>query len=136
MCHVYLTHCTKRKRDSLKKTAKKVKPDELYIGKKIQRFMSRCKSTGVSWAIFSDQYDVWFPHVRHRWYEKHPNEVSDHEFERLVENSAGKLRKFDVVYFYGNHKSHYFHPLYKKIINALRKRRIKIEKICHLDEIA
>ena len=94
-----------------------------------------CQSAGVDWAIFSDQYDVWFPYVKHKWYEKHPNEVSDQEFKNLVENSARKLKKFSVVYFYGNHKSHYFHPFYKKIIDALRKRGIKIVKICHLDEI-
>ncbi len=133
---LYLTHCTGIKQNSLKGTGKKIVPDELYIGKKIQRFMARCKSVGVNWAIFSDQYDVWFPHIRHRWYEKHPNEVSEQEFEELVENSARKLRKFDVIYFYGNHKSHYFHPLYKKIIDTLKKRQINIVKICHLDEIA
>lgn len=133
---VYLTHCTRIKRDSLKATGKAVSPDELYIGKKIQRFMTRCKDAGVNWAIFSDQYDVWFPHVRHKWYEKHPDQVTDKEFKGLVENSVAKLKKYDVVYFYGNHKSRYFHKFYKKIIDALRKRRINIVKICHLDKIA
>lgn len=132
---LYLTHCTRIKRDSLKNTGKEVAPDELYIGKKIQRFIIRCKKAGVNWAIFSDQYDVWFPHIRHKWYEKHPDEVTEQEFKKLVENSAEKLKKYDTVYFYGNHKSHYFHPLYKKIIDALKKHRIKIVKICHLDEI-
>ncbi len=128
---IFITHCSGKK----KNTDRQVTPDELYTGTKIQRFMNRCKQAGVSWAIFSDQYNIWFSHIRHGWYEKHPDQVTPLEFKKLVKNSAVKLKKYGAVYFYGNHRSHYFHPLYKEIINALKKRRIRIAKIHHLDEI-
>lgn len=135
MGFLYITHCTYRKNPRLKDTREKVSPDKLYIGDKITRFINRCKSQEVEWAIFSDLYGIWFPHERHVYYEKHPNEVSDKEFNKLLDDSEKKLKKYEKVYFYGNHKSHYFHRLYKKLITQLRKRGLKIIKICSIYDI-
>lgn len=139
MSNIYLTHCTNKKDKSLERTTKRVTPDKLYTGVKIQRFMKRRKETGVKWAIFSDKYDVWFSNYKHEYYEEPPSNVDPRnfpeKFKRLVKNSIRKLKNFEVVYFYGNHKSHYFHHVYKILINDLRKHGINVVKICHLDQI-
>lgn len=135
MAIIYVTHCTSIKNKSLEQTSKKVYPYELYTGEKIGRFMNRCKVQRVNWAIFSDKYGVWLKNEKHPYYEKHPSTVTPEEFERLVDSSEKKLRRFDVVYFYGNHKSHYFHSLYKKIIKKLMQKGINIKKITHLSDI-
>lgn len=135
MSNIYLTHCSNKKDESLKTSRKKVTPDKLYTGVRIQRFMKRCKEARVKWAIFSDKYNIWFEKQKHGYYNKHPKDVKPEEFKVLVKNSIKKLKKYDRVYFYANHKSHYCHPLYIRLINNLRKHRIDIIKICHLDQI-
>ena len=50
----------------------------------------------VDWAIFSDLYGVWFPDVRHPWYEKNPATVTESEFRGLVndfDSQAGAVRR-------------------------------------------
>lgn len=132
---LYITHCTNKKDHRLKVTKEKVTPDKLYIGDKITRFINCCNSQKVEWAIFSDLYGIWFPHERHEYYDKHPNEVSDEEFNKLLDDSEKKLKKYGRVYFYGNHRSPYFHRLYKKLITQLRKRGLNIIKICSIYDI-
>jgi hypothetical protein len=132
---LYITHCTNKKNPCLKDTGEKVPPDKLYIGDKITGFINRCNNQNVEWAIFSDLYGIWFPHERHKYYDKHPNEVSDEEFNKLLDDSEKKLKKYGRVYFYGNHRSPRFHHLYKKLITQLRKRGLKIIKICSIYDI-
>ncbi len=133
--NLYITHCTKIKDDSLKEKDIEVSPDKLYTGKKIQRFMKKCKDCNVKWAIFSDLYGVWFFDVKHKWYEKHPNEVTPQEFDNLVKESEEKLKGFDKIYFYANYKSHYFHHLYKEAIEELKNKGLNILLISHLTDI-
>jgi len=135
MASLYLTHCTYKKDNKLQRTGEIVSPDRLYTGVKINRFINRCKQVGVKWAIFSDLYGVWFPYEKHGYYEKHPSEVTDSEFRELLQASIDRLKKYDAVYFYGNHKSHYFHGLYKKLIRGLRNEGINVIKISHLYDI-
>jgi hypothetical protein len=135
MASLYLTHCTYKKNERLQRTVDKVSPDRLYTGVKITRFINRCKHVGVNWAIFSDLYGVWFPHEKHGYYEKHPNDVTDAEFRDLLQESRDKLLRYDAVYFYGNHKSHYFHRLYKRLIEGLKKEGVNIIKITHIYDI-
>ncbi|MBI2661217.1 hypothetical protein HYX09_03030 [Candidatus Woesearchaeota archaeon] len=132
---LYITHCTYQKDDSLKNKDIETTPDKLYTGTKIQRFIKQCKETGVKWAIFSDYYNVWFSDVKHKWYEKHPKEVTSEEFNQLVENSVKKLSKFDKIFFYANYKSRYFHDIYKRLINELEQKGINIMLISHLSDI-
>ena len=63
MTQIYITHCSAKKDDRCRETRETVTPDLLYTAKPTQRFMERCKATGVRWAIFSDLYGVWFPEV-------------------------------------------------------------------------
>jgi len=87
---------------------------------------------GVEWAIFSDLYGVWFPDEKHRWYNKHPDTVSEEEFNYLVRDFEEKLGNYDEIYFY--HNPGRFHPLYRRLLNEVR---IK-DKIClfsHKSEI-
>ena len=132
---IYITHCSAKKNDALENTKKKVTPDKLYTATPLVRFINKCKKKKVRWAIFSDKYGVVFPHTKIAWYEKHPNDITDEEFSRLVNESAKKLRKFDRVYFYGNHKSHYFHRRYKLLIRELIRRGINVIKICSIYDI-
>jgi len=99
---IYLTHCTRKKDDSLKHTGEKVTPDRLYQGKFVGAFVRTCKQRGVDWAKFSDLYGVWFPHVKHEWYEKHPSSVTDSEFWELVKDFDEKLARYDEIWFYRN----------------------------------
>jgi hypothetical protein len=41
--------------------------------------MNKCKCNNVNWAIFSENFGVWFPHVEHEWYEKDPDTVTESE---------------------------------------------------------
>ncbi len=119
----------------MKRSGEKVSPDKLYTGVKISRFINRCKKLNVNWAIFSDLYGIWFPNEKHRYYEKHPSKVTDNEFTTLLQASKEKLKNYETVYFYGNHKSHYFHGLYKKLIQELRREGINIVKISSIYDI-
>lgn len=131
---IYITHCTSIKNDLYKGTNEKVTSDTLYVGTKIQRFINYCKRKNVKWAIFSDLYGVWFPNEKHEWYEKHPSLVTDSEFEQLVSCAKEKMKNYEV-YFYGNYKSHYFHPLYRKLVERLSKEGINIKLISKFKEI-
>lgn len=132
MNKIYFTHCSAKKDTSLRDSQKKVKPIHLYTATPTQRFMKRCQSVGVDWAIFSDKYGIWFPNIKHKWYEKNPKRVSDEEFERLLKNFDNSLRKFDKICFYYNPGR--YSPLYEKLVNSssLKKR---ILPITHLDDI-
>jgi hypothetical protein len=88
---IYMTHCSAKKKDSLKDTSEKVFPDELYTAEPTQRFMNRCKEMSVKWAIFSDLYGVWFPDVKHEWYEKSPGKITEDEFAHLLTDFEDKL---------------------------------------------
>jgi hypothetical protein len=116
-----------------KETKEAVTPDLLYTAKPTQRFMGRCKARGVRWAIFSDLYGVWFPEIRHKWYEKDPNRVRDVEFSGLLRDFDEHLGGYSEICFY--HNPGRFHPLYDRLLNqSVLKNRIK--RITHLSEIA
>ncbi len=65
---IYITHCSRRKDDSLKNTGRKVTPDKLYQAIPLQRFIKKCQEKNVKWAIFSDLHSVLFPDVEIEWY--------------------------------------------------------------------
>ncbi len=117
MMRIYVTHCSAKKDDSLKHTGKKVTPDKLYTATPTQRFIDRCKRMDVEWAIFSDLYGVWFPDEKHRWYNKHPDTVSEEEFNYLVRDFEEKLGNYDEICFY--HNPGRFHPLYRRLLNEV-----------------
>ena len=53
--------------------------------------MQRCKDKSLRWAIFSEKDGVWFPEVRHEWYEKDSETVTEAEFSTRVADFDGKL---------------------------------------------
>lgn len=124
---IYLTHCSRIKDDTLKGTNMEVPPDELYTSSPIQRFMNRCKETKANWAIFSDEYGVWFPWVKHKWYNKPPGKVTEDEFGNLVRDFEKKLQDYDEVWFYYNPGR--FHPVYRRLIETVNSRRNLKQKI-------
>jgi len=129
---IYITHCSATKNDSLRDTGKIVTPDELYASPKIRCFINECKRTNVKWAIFSDLYGVWFPHVKHEWYEKPPDMVFEEEFQVLLNDFDKKLQKYDEIWFYYNPGR--FHSLYRRLLEQSRL-KAKVKLFSHYWEI-
>ena len=130
---IYITHCSATKDDSLKNTRKKVTPDKLYISPgRIRPFIDECIRTNVKWAIFSALYGVWFPHVKHEWYEKSPYEVSGGEFKLLLKDFDQKLQNYDEIWFYYNPGR--FHSLYRRLLEETRLKD-KVKLFSHYWEI-
>jgi hypothetical protein len=130
---IYMTHCSAKKNDALRRTAMKVTPDKLYTATPTVRFMKRCMGKKVSWAIFSDKFGVWFPDVKHEWYEKDPETVNESEFRKLVADFDKRLGGYDEILFY--HNPVRFHPFYRRII-ADTQLRDRVRLFTHLREIA
>ncbi len=129
---IYLTHCSAKKDNSLKNLKIKVTPDRLYTAAPTQRFMKKCKEKRVNWAIFSDLYGVWFPDIKHEWYEKDPDDVTEQEFNVLLNDFEQKLQSYSEIWFY--HNPGRFHPLYKKLLRETRLKD-KIKGFTHIAEI-
>ena len=94
--------------------------------------MGKCREKRVSWAILSDLYGVWFPHVDHEWYEKDPNTVTEQEFANLVSDFDQKLREYDEIWFYYNPGR--FHPVYDRLLRRTRLRD-RVRRFTHINEI-
>src|SRR5438034_7756519 len=126
---LFLTHCSAKKAPD---TGAAFGPDLLYTARPTQRFIQRCKTMNVQWAIFSDLYGVWFPDKSHKWYEKDPDTVTESEFSALLRNFDDTLGGYSEIYFYYNPGR--FHPLYRRLLNrsALTGR---ITEITHLYDI-
>lgn len=133
MNEIYITHCSAKKNHHLRITGEKVTPDLLYTATPTQRFMQKCKHLNIEWAIFSDQYGIWFSDEKNSWYEKNPNTVTEQEFDVLVENFNSKLAKYDKIYFYYNPGR--FHSLYKRLLSMVNLKE-RIVFITHLSEIS
>ena len=129
---ICITHCCAKKDDALKGGGMRDGPDRLYTATPTKRFMETCKKCRVHWAIFSDKYGVWFPDIKHEWYEKDPSRVSEAEFARLLDDFDAKLERFDEIWFY--HNPGRFHPLYKRLLSQT-KLRDRIHMFSHLGEI-
>lgn len=130
---IYITHCSAKKDNLLKNRDQKVTPDMLYTATPTRRFMSKCKEKNVNWAIFSDLYGVWFPNIKHEWYEKDPEAVIEQEFWNLVNDFDENLLAYDEVWFY--HNPGRFHSLYKSLLQKTKlNKRIKL--FTHIREIA
>ena len=132
MPRVYITHCCRKKDEQYRETGEFVSPDLLYTSTATQRFMTQCKARGVRWTIFSDLYGVWFPEVRHKWYEKDPNTVDEVEFLALLRDFDEKLTAFSEILFY--HNPGRFHLMYVRLLDQSQLRD-RIHKIRHLWEI-
>lgn len=129
---IYITHCSARKDQSLKGTGIKVSPDQLYTATPIKRFMERCLTRKVQWAIFSDKYGVWLPKEKHEWYEKDPDTVTEQEFRNLVKSFEERLASYDEIWFY--HNPGRFHPLYARLLKEA-KVKARIVLFTHKDQI-
>ena len=128
---IYLTHCSAKKNTSFGKI-KLLTPDKLYSATPTLRFMNKCKERDLEWAIFSDKYGVWFRNLKHNWYEKDPNSVTEEEFNNLVADFDRKLKDFDEIWFYYNPGR--FHKLYRKLLNKTSlKDRIRL--FTHLNDL-
>jgi len=111
---IYLTHCSATKDDSFRHTGVATTPDRLYTSTKTQVFIHRCRERNVTWAIFSDEYGVWFPHVTHFWYEKDPNTVTQAEYCALLADFDRQISGYAQIWFY--HNPGRFHRLYARLL--------------------
>lgn len=130
---LYFTHCCAKKDDSLRDTGRRVSPLELYLATPTQRFMRRCIEIGVEWAIFSDKHAFLFPKDKVEWYEKDPNTLSPAEKEGLFIEAYDVLKNYDLACFYYNPGR--LHPVYRELVNDMKKRGITIREITHLNDI-
>ena len=132
---IYLTHCSATKDNSLRETGRKVTPDRLYTSEPIQRFMRRCMEFGVRWAIFSDNYGVWFSEIEREWYGDDvgdPNLVTNEKFLTLLSDFDNSLKDYEEIVFYYNPGR--FHPLYRRPLDGtVLKNRVRM--ITHYREI-
>lgn len=131
---IFLTHCSGTKNNSLKDTNRSVTPDVLYISKRIRFFIKRCINKKVQWAIFSDYYGIWFADEKHKWYEKHPDTVTDEEYKKLLFDFDNKLKNYDRICFYYNPVR--FHRLYKRLLeeSVLKNRIIKFSHVSDIEK--
>ena len=134
MSKIFVTHCSRKKDDSLRDTGKAVTPEELYTAQPLRRFVRTCKDAGVEWAIFSDKYGIVFPSEKIEWYNKSPNEVSEKEFQKLLQNFVSRLSAYEEVWFYHYGRFHP-HPLYKTLATEARLRGTKVRLFSHISEI-
>ncbi|THF74356.1 DUF6884 domain-containing protein [Cohnella fermenti] len=127
---IYITHCSAQKNDLVKGSA--VPPDVLYTSSKIQGFINNCKKLNVEWAIFSDLYGVIFSYEQIEWYDKHPNKVTETEYQQLLSEFDEKLRNYSEIWFY--HHPKYFHKIYKRILDETTLKN-KLHTFTHIYEI-
>lgn len=132
MARIYITHCSAKKEPTLKDSGRLVTPDVLYVATPTKRFMVQCQYKGVSWAIFSDLYGIWFPYETHEWYEKNPNSVTTSEFLTLCANFDQRLADYSEIWFY--HNPGRFHPLYKTLLRTVTHSSI-INPFSHLRQV-
>jgi hypothetical protein len=137
LSRIYFTHCTYKKDNSLRASGEQVRPDRLYVGKKIQGFIQKCRSAGVEWAIFSNEYGIWFWNERHAWYDTSPNDLENNAEKKrhLFDDASRKLEQYDIVYFYANYKSRRFHRVYRQLSEDLLKSGVNIHLFSHKSEI-
>jgi hypothetical protein len=93
--------------------------------------MRQCRAKNVRWAILSDLYGIWCQEIRHEWYEKDSNTVTDAEFPRCCGISA-KLIGYSEIYFYYNPTN--FIRIYALLL-AQTKLADRVKRITHLWEI-
>ncbi|MBN2028110.1 MAG: hypothetical protein JW854_15285 [Actinobacteria bacterium] len=129
---IYITHCSAKKDESLRKSGKKVTPDKLYTATPLIGFINQCELMNAKWAIFSDQYGVLFSKDQVSWYEKNPDRVTREEFESLHRNFDERLQPFDEIWFY--HNPGRFHGLYRELINS-SDLKTRIRLFSHKSEI-
>jgi hypothetical protein len=116
----------------LRKSGLPAAPDRLYTAATTQRFMTSCKGAAVEWAIFSDLYGIWFPDVKHSWYEKDPGKVNPEELRGLLADFDQKLEPYEQIWFYYPGR---MHPLHRRLLEstALKPR---VHVFSHKAEIA
>jgi hypothetical protein len=116
---VFFTFCSASKNDTLRGTTAGVSPEELYTSRRVQSFIDRCKSSGVRWAIFSDQYGVWFPEIRHPWYERSPDDAIA-DFPRLLSDFDEKMKDFAAIHFCPGVGGPRLHRMYRRLVSESR----------------
>ena len=133
MSRIYITHCSGKKDVAYAGTKTKVTPDKLYTAGFIQRLVRRCNQVGANWAIFSDEYDVVFPDVKIKWYDKSPNSINDEEYRSLLKNFIKKLSTYEEIWFY--YIPARFHWRYRDLVRDAQKAGMNITLFSHVNQV-
>jgi hypothetical protein len=133
MGRIYITHCSRKKDDSLRGTGKTKTPDKLYTAIFIQRLVNRCRLVETEWAIFSDKYGVVFPDREIPWYDKSPSKVIANEYKILLDDFIDKLSSYQEIMFY--HMPTRFHHLYKRLVKDAREKGLPVTLFSHIDQV-
>ena len=70
---------------------------------------------------------------RIQWYEKHPKTVTSSEKRKLFDDAFDVLQLYNVAYFYYNPGR--LHPLYRELVQEMKRRGLEVLEMTHLDEI-
>jgi hypothetical protein len=67
----------------------------------LRRLFYNYEAQEVKWAIFSDEYGVWFPGTENEWYELSPKKalLRPAKFQCLLADFDDKIKDFDVIRF-------------------------------------
>jgi hypothetical protein len=117
MKKLYLTYCSAEKRSGV------YPPERLYISDRITRFINRCSTVGVDWAILSALYGFFFPDEERKDYNvtfrtdrkywldvaviRNQQKLSYNQSKQHIAQLAetlklqGDKRSFDKIIFYG-----------------------------------
>lgn len=110
----------------------------MYRARFVQGFCEKCKSLGVTFAIFSDLHAFVFPAQKIEWYDKHPSEVLYNERAKneLFGKALSTLREFDIAYFYHLPENiRALHKLYAELVEHAARNGVRIVEITDLSQI-
>ena len=132
---LFFTHCSKTKDDRLKQTGETVPPRQLYLADFVQRFCCECERLQIPYAVFSDLHGFVFAEDKIGWYDKDPTELLRNSRDRteLFQKACDTLKEYPEAYFY--HLPEHIrrlHPLYRMLIEDMRRRGLKITEITDL----
>ena len=106
---LYLTYCSKEK-----KPVSRGSPEQIYKSEQICNFINICKSKGLSWAILSAKYDLFFP-----------EEINDN-YDVTFKTIAGKCRVIEDGRLLSKEESdRRINALTEKIRNKVNERKIE-----------
>jgi len=121
---LYFTHCSESKNPKFKNSTDATTPDVLYTSDRIKSFFDYVKEEDVSWAIFSDKYGFVFPSTLIHWYDLAPDDVTQEEVDRLLDDSFDELRKYEKIVYRTGSKP--LHPTYEALISAMKSKGLNV----------
>ena len=129
MGRIYVTHCSNDKDENLCGSGRKVSVERLHQGIALHRFIDKCQTRNVKWAIFCDKHGICFPdNPICEWYDLSPKDISIDILRSMAQDFVSQLSDFDEIFFYGNHTSPHFSPAHARLLNFVDDVLFQTEK--------